>query len=85
MCLDAEGAIWVANPRGGECFRVLEGGEVTHRILTDRGCFACMLGGPERKTLFLMTADDFQRETVLEACSAKIEIVEVQIPGAGLP
>lgn len=85
ICLDAEGAIWVADPVGGECFRVLEGGEVTHRIPTDRGCFACMLGGPDRKTLFLMTADDFHREKAREARSGRIEIVEVEVPGAGLP
>jgi len=85
ICLDSEGAIWVADPVGGECFRVLEGGKVTDRISTGRGCYACMLGGPDRKTLFLMTADDFRREKVLEAHSGKIEIVEVDIPGAGLP
>jgi sugar lactone lactonase YvrE len=85
ICLDSEGAIWVADPRGGECFRVLEGGKVTDRISTGRGCFACMLGGPDRKTLFLMTADDFHRKKVLEARSGKIEIVEVELPGAGWP
>jgi sugar lactone lactonase YvrE len=85
ICLDAEGAIWVADPVRGECFRVLKGGEVTHRIPTDRGCFACMLGGPDRKTLFLMTADDFHREKVLKARNGRIEIVEVEVPGAGLP
>jgi sugar lactone lactonase YvrE len=85
ICLDSEGAIWVADPLGGECFRVLEGGKVTDRISTGRGCFACMLGGPDRKTLFLMTADDFRREKVRKARSGKIEIVEVEVPGAGLP
>ena len=85
ICLDAKGAIWVADPVGGECFRVLEGGEVTHRIPTDRGCFACMLGDPDRKTLFLMTADDSHREKALEARSGRIEIVEVEVKGAGLP
>ena len=85
ICLDAEGAVWVAEPLAGECFRVLDGGEVTHRISTDRGCFACMLGGEDRKTLFLCTADDFIREIVLEARSGKIEMVEVDVPGVGLP
>jgi sugar lactone lactonase YvrE len=85
ICLDSEGAIWVADPDKGECFRVLEGGKVTDRISTGRGCYACMLGGPDRKTLFLMTAGDFHREKVLEARSGKIEVVEVELPGAGLP
>ena len=44
-----------------------------------------MLGGPDRKTLFLMTADDFRREKVLEARSGKIEVIEVELPGAGWP
>ena len=85
ICLDEEGAIWVADPVNGECFRVLEGGNVTHRIFTGRGCFACMLGGPDRKILFLMTADDFLPEKVRQARNGKIEIVEVEVPGAGLP
>jgi sugar lactone lactonase YvrE len=85
ICLDSEGAIWVADPLAGECFRVLEGGKVTDRISTGRGCFACMLGGPDRKTLFLMTADDFHREKVLATRNGKIEIVEVEMPGAGWP
>ena len=85
ICLDSEGAIWVADPDNGECFRVLEGGKVTDRIATGRGCYACMLGGPERKTLFLITADDFRREKVLEARNGKIEVVEVEVPGSGLP
>jgi len=85
ICLDAEGGVWIAEPISGECFRVLEGGEITHRFSTDRGCFACMLGGPDRKTLFLMTADDFHRDAVLAARSGKVETVNVEIPGAGLP
>jgi sugar lactone lactonase YvrE len=85
ICLDSEGAIWVADPDNGECIRVLDGGKVTDRISTGRGCYACMLGGPDRKTLFLMTADDFRREKVLEARSGKIEVIEVEVPGAGLP
>lgn len=85
ICLDSEGAIWVADPVGGECFRVQEGGNVTDRIPTGRGCYACMLGGPDRKTLFLMTAEDFRREKLIKARSGKIETVEVEVPGAGLP
>ena len=85
ICLDSVGAIWVADPHKGECLRVLEGGKVTDRISTGRGCYACMLGGPDRKTLFLMTADDFRREKVRETRSGKIEVVEVEVPGAGLP
>ncbi|SVD94820.1 uncharacterized protein METZ01_LOCUS447674, partial [marine metagenome] len=56
ICLDAKGAVWVADPRNNETIRVLEGGEITNRISTgNRGSFACMLGGPERRTLFICT------------------------------
>jgi len=85
ISLDSEGAIWVSDPLGCECIRVLEGGEITDRISTDRGCFACMLGGPDRKTLFMMTAGDYRRENVVSAASGKVEFVEVDVPGAGWP
>ena len=45
ICLDEAGGIWVADPTNSQCVRVLEGGEVTDRIATEQGCFACMLGG----------------------------------------
>ena len=85
ICLDTEGAIWVADPVGGECIRVLEGGKITDRVDTGRGCFACMLGGANRNTLFMMTADDFRAETVVRAQNGKVEYVEVDVPGAGWP
>lgn len=84
ICLDAEGAIWVADATGAACIRVREGGEVVDRVDTGRGCFACMLGGPERRTLFLLTADGFQGEAVRRRTAA-IEAVEVDVPGAGWP
>ena len=50
ICLDEDGAIWVADPRLKETIRVREGGEITHRISTaDFGSYACMLGGDDRK------------------------------------
>lgn len=85
ICLDAEGAIWSADPCNGECIRVLEGGRVTDRILTGRGCFACMLGGDDRRTLFLCTAEDSGPERTKELRSGRIDVVEVDVPGAGLP
>ena len=77
MCLDADGAIWVANPLGKEILHVREGGEVTDRIELSSGVTACMLGGPDRRTLFI-TAPGPQS-------SGTIETVEVAVPGAGLP
>jgi sugar lactone lactonase YvrE len=57
ICLDAEGAIWYADVPNQRCVRVAEGGEVLQTIELDRGCFACMLGGPRGTTLFLTTND----------------------------
>ena len=56
ICLDAEGGIWIASPRSAEVVRILESGEVTDRIAVETQAFACMLGGPERKHLFICTA-----------------------------
>ena len=54
ICLDAEGAVWYADVPNRRCVRVREGGEVLATIGLDRGCFACALGGPDRRTLFLL-------------------------------
>ena len=56
VCLDAEGAVWVANPGGTDCARVAAGGEVLEVIDTGQPCFACMLGGDDGRTLFMLTA-----------------------------
>jgi len=84
ICLDAEGAIWAASPVGGGVLRLLEGGEVTHRVEVEHEAFACMLGGPERRTLFICTsANSDPDQTAVR--SGRIERVEVDVPGAGLP
>ena len=57
LCLDAEGAVWYADAPNKRCVRVCEGGEVLQTIDLDRGCFACMLGGPDGKTLFLVAQE----------------------------
>jgi sugar lactone lactonase YvrE len=56
ICADADGAIWVATVPGKRCIRVAEGGQVLDSVQVDRGCFACMLGGEDGRTLFIATA-----------------------------
>jgi len=85
ICLDVEGAIWVASPVSSEVLRVREGGEVTHRITVSTQAFACMLGGPERRTLFILTAETSNPDEARAKASGCVEIVEVDVPGAGLP
>jgi sugar lactone lactonase YvrE len=57
ICSDTEGAIWVASVPGRHCVRVREGGEVLNTVPVDRGCFACMLGGEDGRTLFIAAAE----------------------------
>ena len=82
ICLDAEGAIWVALPSGsGEVLRVVEGGEITHRVKIETQPFAVMLGGPDRRTLFVCTSILGEKPSG----SGRIETIKVDVPGAGFP
>jgi sugar lactone lactonase YvrE len=85
ICLDAEGAIWVASPLSEEVLRVCEGGAVTHRFKPSLRPYACMLGGADRRTLFLVTSETHDPTEALAKRSGRIETVEVEVPGAGLP
>ena len=84
-CLDAEGAVWVASPTTNDVIRLREGGEVLERITADQGCFACMLGGDDRKTLFVLTCSSSDPDAVVLARTGRIEAARVEVPGAGLP
>lgn len=57
ICADADGAIWAASVPGRHCVRVREGGEVLDTVAVDRGCFACMLGGADGRTLLVAAAE----------------------------
>ncbi len=83
MCLDAEGAVWVASPVTKEVIRVREGAEITQRIPVDTFPLACMLGGPERRTLFITTTEILNPWD--SNVRGRIETTQVDIPGAGLP
>ncbi len=85
ICLDAEGAIWVASPPTREVLRVREGGEVLERIPTGQMGVAVMLGGADRRTLFICTAESTDPEACKTAHTARILAVQVSVPGAGLP
>lgn len=86
ICLDAEGAMWVASPISREVLRVHAGGEVTQRIPTEAQAVACMLGGPTRRTLYVLTGKVMTTpELSRSAMTGRIYTVEVQVPGVGLP
>jgi sugar lactone lactonase YvrE len=57
ICIDADGAVWYADVPNRRCVRVAEGGEVLATVEADRGCFACMLGGDDGRTLFVVTSE----------------------------
>lgn len=88
ICIDAESAVWYADVPNQRCVRVREGGEVLHVIDFDLGCFACMLGGADRKTLFVVVTEWRGMDKVMEVAHArtgKVLAVEAPSPSAGWP
>ena len=84
ICLDAENAVWYADVPNKRCVRVREGGEVLQTIDLDRGCFACMLGGVDGRTLFMM-ANEWRGAADMAGGSraGQVLTVEAPAPGAG--
>ena len=86
ICLDAENAIWYADVPNKRCVRVREGGEVLQTIDLDRGCFACMLGGADRRILFMIANEWGGPENMASgARTGQVLAVEVPVPGDGWP
>jgi sugar lactone lactonase YvrE len=85
ICLDAENAIWVACPTASEVIRVKQGGEIAERIKVETDAFACMLGGPDGRTLFIATAPNSDPEKCRAARGGRIETTQIEVPRAGLP
>lgn len=86
IALDAEGAIWAGFPLAREFRRVLPGGEVTDRVrVGDNMAIACALGGPERRTLFLLSAAAWDAATLAGERTSTVSTVAVTVPGAGTP
>jgi sugar lactone lactonase YvrE len=87
ICLVADGAVWYADVSDRCCVRVREGGEVLDRVQLDRGAFACMLGGDDRSTLFVVAAhwpgvEHFMDQT---AWHGTVFSAPAPAPGAGWP
>ena len=86
IALDAEGAVWLANPEGKfGALRVSEGGEIVERVELDTECYAVMLGGPKRQQLFICGSDSHDPGEIARTPSATLRVVEVVVPGAGTP
>jgi sugar lactone lactonase YvrE len=86
ICLDVEGAVWYADVPNKRCVRVREGGEVLQTVAADRGCFACMLGGPDGRTLFALAAEWRGPEKMFDGPpSGQVLMAEAPSPHAGRP
>ncbi len=88
ICRDADDGVWVACPMAHRFIRILEDGLVTDEVPVEkeRHAIACVLGGSDRRTLYLLTAATLgQAEQSRSLSSARLESVTVAVPGAGLP
>jgi sugar lactone lactonase YvrE len=85
ICLDAEGAVWYSDVPNKRCVRVREGGEVLETVDLDRGCFACALGGDDRRTLFMMAAEFTSTSAMSGQRTGQVLTVPAPAPGVGWP
>lgn len=85
ICMNADGNVWIANAIANECVLIAEGGEVLEVVNTSQNCYACMLGGDDGRTLFMMTAKSSEAAIVSASRGGKIEMLKVSSPGAGRP
>ena len=78
--IDAEGAIWFADAFGKQVVRVREGGEITDQVPTSDDVYACMLGGPDGRTLFALTAAGSHPDVVSGTATGALWQLDVAIP-----
>jgi len=84
-CLDADGGIWMADFVGGRVARVIEGGEITDEIITGEHAVACMLGGKDRRTLYVFRSPSSAPGQLRGKGLTTVLATRVAVPGAGLP
>ena len=86
IAFDAEGAVWIANPLAPECVRIAEGGAVLEVVSTgEMPCYACMLGGPDGRHLFMLCAPSSDAQVASSAAKGVVLLAEVDSPRAGRP
>lgn len=81
-CLDAEGALWIADATGDRLIRVKEAGDITDEVRLGSPVYACALGGADGRTLFVCAAPDFDEAARTAASEATLLAIRVQIPAA---
>ena len=82
ICIDAEDAVWLASVLTHEVVRVDTAGNA-ERLAVDQNAYACMLGGEDRRTLFVATSPDHEPANRRAAKESRIEAIRVEVPGAG--
>jgi sugar lactone lactonase YvrE len=88
ICLDAEDACWYADVPNQWVRRVRAGGEVLDTVdLDGLGGFACMLGGDDGRTLFVVAAEWHGMESMTGAkpFNGRLLATDVEVAGAGWP
>jgi sugar lactone lactonase YvrE len=86
IALDAEGGVWAAMTLGSQFERIVEGGAVTDRIdIGERAAIACTLGGPERRTLFMLSSTTAYPQRLVGTKLSRLDAATVDVPGAGMP
>ncbi len=81
ICCDTESAIWYADVPNRRCVRVAEGGEVLATVDVDRGCFACLLGGADGRTLYIV-ASEWHGPTQVAATAGTGQVLTLRAPAA---
>ncbi len=85
ICLDAEGAVWVASPRTNEFLRVLEGGAIAQRIAVSNQAIACVLGGEDGKRLFMVIGRVKPYGEAMATRVGRIEYLDIEVAAAAPP
>jgi sugar lactone lactonase YvrE len=85
ICLDEAGSIWAADPIGGRVVRAEPGGRITHEIPLDIDPLAVVLGGEDRRTLFICASGQHHKPARVPEALGRIDVVTVDVPGAGRP
>ena len=84
ICLDDTGGVWAAMTLAHQFERIVEGGTITDRIdVGERIAIACTLGGPESRTLFLLSSTDAYPERLVGTMLSRLDAVMVDVPAAG--
>ncbi|WP_308257884.1 SMP-30/gluconolactonase/LRE family protein [Pseudonocardia lacus] len=84
ICIDADGAVWTSQGQR-DCVRVTEGGQILTRVEIDRDPFACMLGGPDGQTLFIMAAVWNPANPFGGPRTGQVLIIDAPAPHTGWP